>query len=137
MKKMNNKERITEALVGWLTETAASLLPQLKIPANGVVARVMTGLFDIDLASYNIWDELGFLLTPTVCTFVEPHIERYLAAVPDERIGTVALSYADAFLARAREKGSVNLFGVQLDETDILNLRTRIEAALQTSEKND
>jgi hypothetical protein len=92
----------------------------------------MQGLLGINPAQYNLWNELGFLLTPTVRGFIEPQLKRYLSAIPDESIKDMAMSYVDSFIAQAREKGYVNLFGVQLGANafeglkDILNQKFNV-----------
>lgn len=116
----------------WLTRVAASVLPKVNIPTNSGIGKAMQGLFGINPAQYNVWAELGFLLTPTIRGFVEPTLRRYLSAIPDESIKDMSMSYVDSFIAQAREKGYVNLFGVQLGANafeglkDILNQKFNV-----------
>ena len=87
----------------------------------------MSGFFGINPLQYNVWNELGFLLNPTIQSFIEPILRKYLSAIPDESIKDMAMNYAEAMLKQAQEKGYVNLFGVQLGQNtfegliDILN----------------
>lgn len=74
----------------------------------------MSGFLGINPLNYNIWNELGFLLTPTVQSFVEPTLRKYLATIPDENIKDMAMRYTDAMLTQAQEKGAVNIFGIEL-----------------------
>ena len=129
---MTNADNLIAGLSEWLTRVAASVLPKVNIPANSGIGKAMQGLLGINPAQYNLWNELGFLLTPTVRGFIEPQLRRYLSAIPDESIKDMSMSYVDSFIAQAREKGYVNLFGVQLGANafeglkDILNQKFNV-----------
>lgn len=111
---MNNIDTLIVAVSEWLGRIAASILPQIKIPPQSTIGRMMSGLLGINPAQYNVWNELGFLITPTMRSFVEPRLREYLANMPDEQVKDIAMTYADAMLKQAQEKGAVNIFGVQL-----------------------
>ena len=129
---MTNAENLITGLSEWLTKVAASVMPKVSIPPTSGIGKVMQGLLGINPTQYNVWNELGFLLTPTVRGFIEPQLRRYLANIPDEAIKDMAMSYVDSFIAQAKEKGYVNLFGVQLGANafeglkDILNHKFNI-----------
>ena len=111
---MRNTDILILAVSEWLGKIASSILPQIKIPPQSAIGKMMQGFFGINPAQYNVWNELGFLLTPSMQSFVEPQLRKYLASVPDESIKDMAMNYADALLKQAQEKGAVNMFGVQL-----------------------
>jgi hypothetical protein len=111
---MKNADILILAVSEWLGKIASSILPQIKIPPQSAIGKMMQGFLGINPAQYNVWNELGFLLTPTMRSFVEPQLRKYLASVPDESIKDMAMTYADALLKQAQEKGAVNMFGVQL-----------------------
>lgn len=111
---MKNTDILILAVSEWLGKIASSILPQIKIPPQSAIGKMMQGFFGINPAQYNVWNELGFLLTPTMQSFVEPQLRKYLATIPDESIKDMAMNYADALLKQAHEKGAVNMFGVQL-----------------------
>ena len=111
---MNNADKLIEAVSEWLTKVGASVLPQIQVSPTSTIGKMMSGFFGINPAQYNIWAELGFLLTPTIRSFVEPQLRKYISTLPDESIKEVAVNYADSLIAQAKEKGSVNIFGVQL-----------------------
>lgn len=129
---MTNAELLIAGVSEWLTKVAASILPKVNIPTNSGIGKAMQGLLGINPAQYNLWNELGFLLTPTIRGFVEPQMRRYLVSIPDDAIKDVAMSYVDSFVAQAKEKGYVNVFGVQLGANafeglrDILNTKFNI-----------
>jgi hypothetical protein len=111
---MKNADILILAVSEWLGKIASSILPQIKIPPQSAIGKMMQGFLGINPAQYNVWNELGFLLTPTMQSFVEPQLRKYLATIPDESIKDMAMTYADALLKQAQEKGAVNMFGVQL-----------------------
>ena len=111
---MTNTDILVTAVTEWVGKIAASVLPQVKIPPTSAIGRMMSGFFGINPLQYNVWNELGFLLNPTIQSFVEPTLRKYLSTIPDENIKEVAMKYADAMLAQAQEKGAVNIFGIEL-----------------------
>lgn len=120
---MTNIEKVSAALTEWLTKVGKSVLPKVTIPIMGNAGKVISGLFNIDLSTYSVWDELGFLLSPMMQTFVEPALGRFLSQVPDDKIEEVAMGFANSFIERCHEKGSVNIFGFELREDAFLDLR--------------
>lgn len=120
---MTNIEKVSAALTEWLTKVGKSVLPKVTIPAVGNAGKVISGLFNIDLSTYSVWDELGFLLSPMMQTFVEPALGRFLSQVPDDKIEEVAMGFANSFIERCHEKGSVNIFGFEMGEDAFLDLR--------------
>lgn len=87
-------------------------------------------MFGIDLATYNIWNELGFLLGPTVKSIVSPKLGELLANIPDDKFNEMVMTYADSFITQARMNGYVNLFGVQIGENAFIDLRAMLEQKL-------
>ena len=73
--------------------------------------------------TYNIWNELGFLAEPIIQSVISPMIAKYAASVPDEQLRELSYKFTDAFIAQAKEKGSVNLFGLELGENAFVGLR--------------
>ena len=76
-----------------------------------------------DPAKYNIWNELGFLAEPLIQSMVSPMVNKMLSGMPDEQIPDLAMKFADSFIQRAEEKGSVNLFGVELGQSSFERLK--------------
>lgn len=110
---MNNTDTLIGAVTEWLGKVASSVMPQVSIPPQSAIGKMMSGFLGINPASYNVWNELGFLLNPTIRSFVEPQMRKYLANIPDASIKDMAMTYADALVKQAQEKGSVNIFGVE------------------------
>lgn len=110
---MSNIDKVSLALSEWAFNVAASALPKFKIPANSSLGHLM-GIIGADPATYNVWKELGFLAEPLIQVMVTPAVQKLLGGIPDEQVPELAMKFADSFLARAGEKGSVNLFGLDL-----------------------
>lgn len=111
---MSNIDKVSAALSEWLFNVTASVLPKFKIPDESPIGKFMYGIIGVNPSSYNIWKELGFLAEPTIQVLVTPMLNKVLGAVPDDQVKEIAQKYVDAFIAHAEEKGSVNIFGIEL-----------------------
>ena len=111
---MSNIDKVSAALSEWLFNVAASALPKVKIPTESPIGKFMYGILGVNPAEYNLWKELGFLAEPTINVMVQPMLSKMLGSIPDDQIKEIAEKYADAFLEQAKEKGGVNLFGIEL-----------------------
>ena len=110
---MSNIIKVSEALTEWAMVVAKSVLPNVQIPPTSGIGGLMQ-MLNVDLRTYNIYDELGFLLKPTIKHYIEPMLGKFFAGMDDEQIKSMVMSYVEAFQEQAREKGYVNLFGIQL-----------------------
>ena len=110
---MSNIIKVSEALTEWAMVVAKSVLPNVQIPPTSGIGGLMQ-MLNVDLRTYNISDELGFLLKPTIKHYIEPMLGKFFAGMDDEQIKSMVMSYVEAFQEQAREKGYVNLFGIQL-----------------------
>ena len=123
---MNNLLKVNEALTEWLMNVAKSVLPNVQIPPTSGIGGFLQ-MLGVDLRNYSIYDELGFLLKPTIKNYLQPMLNKFFEGKSDEEVKAFAMSYAEAFKEQAREKGHVNVFGIQLGEStfdrliDILN----------------
>jgi hypothetical protein len=106
---MTNIDKVSLALSEWAFNVAKAFLPQFKIPVGGKLGGLMQ-LLGQDPATYNIWNELGFLAEPIIQTAVTPAVSQMLNGIPDEQIPDIAMKFVDSFIKRAEEKGSVNVF---------------------------
>lgn len=120
---MNNIDKLAAALGEWLQPIVLQVLPQIHIPAESFIGRLMQGYLGIDLSSYNLLDELSFLAKPTIDTLLRPRIAEMLKGIDDVAIPGIVDRYTEAFLSQAKEKGAVNLFGIQFEPQAFANLR--------------
>ena len=120
---MTSIDKVSVALSEWVFNVAKSVLPKVGIPAESAVGKFMYGILGVNPATYNVWNELGFLAEPMIQTMVTPMVGRYLQGIPDEQVQDVVMKFADAFVKQAQEKGSVNLFGLQMGENAFTDLK--------------
>ena len=110
---MSSIDKLSEALTEWGMNVAKSVLPNVKIPPQSGIGSFMQ-MLGIDPMSYNIYNELGFLLKPTMRRFIQPTLAKYLGGMTDAEVEEVALEYAEAMREKANERGYINLFGIQV-----------------------
>ena len=126
---MTNIDKVSLGVSEWTFNVAKAFLPQFKIPVGGKLGGFMQ-ILGQNPATYNIWDELGFLAEPVIQSMVAPSLSRMLNGMPDEQIPDLAMKFVDSFIQRAEEKGSVNLFGVELGKASFERLRDILESKL-------
>lgn len=120
MAQINN---LIAAVSEWTFKVAASVLPKVKIPAESPIGKFMYGFIGVDPASYNLWEELGFLAEPTIEVVVSPMIHQYLGGMDDEQIKSISMKFVDSMIAQVDRKGSINLFGMQLQRDAFVDLK--------------
>lgn len=126
---MTNIDMVSSALGEWGFNVAKAILPQFQIPVGGKLGGFMQ-LLGVNPATYNIWNELGFLAEPMIQTIITPAVNKMLAGMPDEQVPELAMKFVDSFIARAEEKGSVNLFGIELGKSSFERLKEIIESKM-------
>ena len=127
---MTNIDKVSAALSEWAFNIAKSFLPQFKIPVGGKLGGLMQ-MIGADPATYKIWNELGFLADPVIQTMVTPAINKMLSGFPDDQVPELAMKFVDSFIEKAEEKGSVNLFGIELGKSSFERLKEILERRLQ------
>jgi hypothetical protein len=124
---MNNIDKLSNIISEWLSNIVASVLPKVSIPPTSGIGKFMSGVFNIDLTSYNVWNELGFLATPVINAFSKPMLQQYLSLIPEEQIKEVALNMVNAMVEQANAKGYVNIFGVEVGRNAFEDLKRMVE----------
>jgi hypothetical protein len=120
---MTNIDKVSVALSEWLFNVTKSVLPKINIPTESAIGKFMYGILGVNPASYNIWNELGFLAEPMIQTMVTPMVGKYMQGIPDDQVKDIAIKFADAFITQAQQKGAVNLFGLQMGENAFTDLK--------------
>jgi hypothetical protein len=128
---MTNIDKVGVVLSQWMFNVAKSVLPRVGIPAESAIGKFMYGILGVNPASYNLWNELGFLAEPLIQTMVTPIVGRYMQGIPDEQVKDIAMKFADAFVTQAQEKGSVNLFGLEMGENAFADLKAMLAAKFE------
>ena len=133
---MTNIDKVSLAVSEWAFNVAKAFLPSFKIPIGGKLAGLMQ-IVGQDPATYNIWNELGFLAEPLIQSMVSPTLNRVLSGMPEEQIPDLAMKFADSFIQRAEEKGSVNLFGLEIGKGSFEKLKELLERKLKETNGNE
>ena len=79
---MTNIDKVSLAVSEWGFNVAKAFLPQFKIPVGGKLGGLMQ-LIGANPATYNIWNELGFLAEPVIQTMVTPTMYKMLNGIPE------------------------------------------------------
>lgn len=124
---MSSIDKLSEALTEWGMNVAKSVLPNVKIPPQSGIGGFMA-MLGVDIRTYNIYDELGFLLKPTMRRFIQPTLHKYLGGMTDAEVEEMALEYVEAMREKASEKGYINLFGIQIGANAFDGLRDILTA---------
>lgn len=128
---MTNIDKVSLAVSEWGFNVAKAFLPQFKIPVGGKLGGLMQ-LIGANPATYNIWNELGFLAEPVIQTMVTPTMYKMLNGIPEEQVPELAMKFVDSFIKRAEEQGSVNLFGIELGQASFERLKEILENKLNS-----
>lgn len=110
---MGSLEKLTDGLAVWGMNIAKSVLPNVKIPPTSGIGSFMQ-MLGVDIRTYSIYDELGFLLQPTMRRLISPTLSKFLGGMSDVEVEEMAMEYVEAMRTKAAEKGYVNIFGVQV-----------------------
>jgi hypothetical protein len=124
---MNRIEQLSEVLTEWLSNVTTSVLPRISITPSSSIGKIMNGFFGINLESYNLFNELGFLAKPTINSFIKPYLDKYLAMIPEEKIKQSAMEIVGAMVKKAETSGYVNVFGIQIGKNAFEDLYSMIE----------
>jgi hypothetical protein len=120
---MTITDKVSAALGKWGFDVAKAILPSFRIPQGSAIGNMMQGFLGINPASYNVWDELGFLAEPLIQSFASPMVNKMLAGMSEEQAKDVVDKFVDAFIEQAKKKGDVNVFGISLDAKDFESLK--------------
>lgn len=124
---MASIDKLGEALTEWAVIAAKSAMPQLVVPTDSAIGRMMS-FIGVNPATYNIYNELGFLLGPTLKSYIDPQLRKFFDGMTEQQVMDVAMSYIDACERQANEQGHVNLFGVELGANAFSRLREIIKS---------
>ena len=114
------------ALGKWGFDIAKAILPSYRIPPGSAIGNMMQGFLGVNPATYNVWNELGFLAEPMIQSIVSPMINKVLAGMSDEQAKDVVDKFVDAFIEQAKKKGEVNVFGISVDVKDLESLKAML-----------
>lgn len=124
---MTNIDKVTLAVSEWSFNVVKAFMPQFKIPVGGKLGGLMQ-ILGQNPATYNIWNELGFLAEPLIQSLVSPMLNKILSSMPDEQIPDLAMKFVDSFIKRAEEVGSINIFGLELGQSSFERLKEILQS---------
>lgn len=125
---MTNLDKVSAALSEWAFNVTKTILPQVNIPTESAIGKFMYGILGVNPATYNVWNELGFLAEPLIQTMVTPMVNKMMAGIPDEQIKVIAMKFVDSFIEQAEKKGSVNLFGLEMGKNTFEKLKAIMQS---------
>ena len=124
-------DKVSMALGRWGFDIAKAILPAYRIPQGSAIGNMMQGFLGVNPATYNVWDELGFLAEPMIQMVVSPMVNKVLAGMSDEQARDVVDKFVDAFIEQAKKKGEVNVFGISVDQKDLEGLKSLLTATME------
>ena len=101
---MNNSELVAVAVRKWLTPIVKTIGDGIKIPVTSGIGKFMSSFFGLDLSTYNVLNELDFIIEPTLDYIIKPQLAKLSKFIPDEQIPKVVNSYLDAAISKATAK---------------------------------
>ena len=119
------------ALGKWGFDIAKSILPTYRIPQGSTIGNMMQGFLGINPASYNVWDELGFLAEPLIQSVVSPMVNKVMAGMSEEQAKDVVEKFVDSFIEQSKKKGSVNVFGIAIDPDEFESLKAMLTSSME------
>lgn len=134
---MSNAELIAVAIRNWLMPIVKTVGSGIKIPVASGIGKFMSNFFGLDLSTYNILNELDFIIEPTLDYIIKPNLSKLSKFIPDEQIPTVVNSYIDSAINKATVNGSVNIFGFEFEATAFQNLKHEIDNSLKNNISHD
>lgn len=119
-------DKVSMALGKWGFDIAKTILPTFRIPQGSTIGNMMQGFLGINPASYNVWDELGFLAEPLIQSVVSPMVNKVMAGMSEEQARDVVEKFVDSFIEQAKKKGSVNVFGIGIEQSEFESLKAML-----------
>jgi hypothetical protein len=120
------KEALIKSVNLWSGEILSGILPSFKNnPTLTKVNNIMGAFLGIDLSNYNIMSEFSFLIPSMIGKYVEGYINQFLDAlkIQDADIPEQVNTVLDSCIQRCREKGFINIFGLQFEAEAFSNLK--------------
>lgn len=123
----------------WLGDIISGVLPSFR--NNQTMARVnglMGSFLGLDLSNYNILTEFSFLIPSLMGNYVSNYVNQFLDAlgVKDEDIPNQMAMIIDSCISRCREKGHINIFGLQFEENAFSNLKNIFTGLVSNTNTN-
>lgn len=128
---MTISDKVSMALGRWGFDIAKAILPAYRIPQGSAIGNMMQGFLGINPASYNVWDELGFLAEPLIQSVVSPMVNQYLAGMSEDQAKDIVMKFVDSFIEQSKKKGSVNVFGISIEPEEFESLKAMLTESMK------
>ena len=120
------REILIKSVNLWLADIISGVLPSFK--NNQTMSRVnniMGSFLGMDLSNYSILSEFSFLVPSLVGNYVNTYVSQFIDSlgIKDEDIPAQTGMIVDSCIARCREKGHINIFGLQFEEGAFNNFK--------------
>ena len=120
------KDILIKSVNLWLADIITGVLPSFR--NNQTLARVnniMGSFLGLDLSNYNIISEFSFLIPSLMGNYINNYVSQFVDAlgIKDEDIPSQFSMIIDSCVSRCREKGHINIFGLQFEENAFNNLK--------------
>jgi hypothetical protein len=119
------KEVLIKSINVWAANIIGGLLPSVQSPTLNRLNNIVGSFLGIDLSRYSILGELSFLvpelLEDTIGKYVEDTLN--MLKISDNEIPNKFNTILDSCINRCKDKGSINIFGLQFEAKSFEKLK--------------
>lgn len=118
------KDILIKSINAWLADIIAGVLPSFKnIPIMTKINNIMGSFLGLDLSNYSILSEFSFLIPNLIGNYVNNYVNQFIniMGIKDEDIPGQVNSIVNNCIQRCREKGHINVYGLQFEESAFNN----------------
>lgn len=120
------KDILVKSVNLWLADIVKGVLPSFKNnPMMMKINNVMGSFLGLDLSNYSILSEFSFLIPNLIGGYVNNYVTQLVNSlnIPDEEIPGQINNIIDSCIMRCREKGHINIYGLQFEEHAFNNFK--------------
>lgn len=113
-----NKEILIKSINSWAGGILQNVLPgMINLPKMNQVNNIIGGLFGYDLSSYSILNEFSFLIPDLLSGFIAKGVNNFITTfgIEDSEIPTKVNEILASCVNRCRDKGFINVYGLQFE----------------------
>ena len=118
------KDILIKSINLWLADIIVGVLPSFKNnPTMSRVNNLMGSFLGLDLSNYNILSEFSFLIPTFFGNYVGNYVNQFVSSmgIKDIDIPAQVKEIISCCIQRCREKGHINIFGLQFEESAFNN----------------
>lgn len=131
-----NKDILVKSINVWAGNIISGILPSMG--NNSTLNRVNTfvgSLFGFDLSHYSIINEFAFLIPDLLSGYIDKYVNNFLTAlnIEDKDIPEKFNEIITSCINRCKDKGFINVFGLQFEAKSFEDLRSIFQSYLNNS----